>query len=411
MKFKDYTATAWRSLLSNKLRSFLTFGIIAIGLTALICILTSIDGIKNSLTSSFSRLGTNTFSIQNLTNGPKGRSDRNKKTAPIISREEAELFKKKFNWPNAKVSYSFNASFASTLKYQNQKTDPNISVRAVDADYFNISGFEIESGRNFTLNEIESGTNSIILGQNVFKKLFPYQTAKPIGKEVQLDFKTYKIIAILAPRGKSAITNDNIVMVSAENALKNFFNNNVNYAINAEVEDPKNLEPAIEEAAAIFHTIRKLKMNEPDNFVISKSDRLASELFSSLDSIRYATIFIGILTLLSAGIGLMNILLVSINERTREIGLCKALGAQKKNLIYQYLMESVLICQLGGIAGIIIGVLMGNIVSFFVGSSFIIPWLWIITGVVFCFIVGISAGIYPAFKAGNLNPVDALRHE
>lgn len=411
MKFSDYSAVAWRSLLSNKLRSFLTLGIIALGLTALICILTSIDGIKNSLTSSFSRLGSNTFSIQNATNGPKGRSDKNKKSAPIISKEDADNFKRKFNWPGSKISYVFNASSASTMKFENEKTDPNILVKAVDGDFFNISGFEIERGRNFTLNEVEIGSNSIILGQNVYRKLFPYQNARAIGKELQLDFKVYKIVGILAPRGKSAMTNDNIVMIPTACALKNFFNNNVNYVINVEVEKAEDLTLAIEEAEAIFRSIRKLKVNEEENFAVSKSDRLASELFSSLDSIRYATIFIGILTLLSAGIGLMNILLVSINERTREIGLCKAIGAQKKNLVYQYLMESVMICQLGGIVGIFIGVLLGNVVSYFVGSSFIIPWLWIITGVIFCFFVGISAGIYPALKAGNLNPVDSLRYE
>lgn len=411
MTWRDYTAIAWRSLLSNKLRSFLTLGIIALGLTALVCILTSIDGIRNSLTSSFSRLGSNTFAIQNTSNGPRKRSDRNKKSEPIITKAEADLFKKKYHWPGVKVSYTFNASFASTIKCESQKSDPNINVKAIDAEFFTISGFDIERGRNFTAAEVEQGSNVIILGQNIYRRLFPYQNAKAIGKDVQLDFKMYKVIGILAPRGKSAMTNDNIVMIPTGTALKNFYNNNVNYTLNAEVPNPEELEPAIEEASAMFRAIRKLKANEEDNFMISKSDRLASELFSSLDSIRYATIFIGILTLLSAGIGLMNILLVSINERTREIGLCKAIGAERKNLIYQYLTESVLICQLGGLVGIVVGVLLGNVVSYAVGSSFIMPWVWIIAGIVFCFIVGISAGIYPAIKAGNLNPVEALRYE
>ncbi|MBK7958669.1 MAG: FtsX-like permease family protein [Bacteroidetes bacterium] len=216
---------------------------------------------------------------------------------------------------------------------------------------------------------------------------------------------------MLASRGSSSMTNDNVVMISIKNALNNFYSNQVNYSIMVEIPNSKELIEATDEATAIFRMIRRQRNNEEDNFRISKSDRLASELFQSLDSIRYATLVIGLLTLISAGIGLMNILLVSINERTREIGVSKALGATRKSIIKQYLVESIMICQIGGITGIIVGILLGNVVALIFGTSFIIPWLWMICGFLFCFVIGLSAGVYPAFKAGNLNPVEALRHE
>lgn len=393
------------------MRSFLTLGIIALGLTAMICILTAIEAIRGGLTSNFSKLGSNTFTIQNLVYSFKNRDDNNQKENPVITLEQAESFKQKYQWNERKISIFFNPAFASTMKTANAKTDPNISVKAIDKDFLNIPGFVIDKGRNFSQNEIESGSNSIIIGYSVFKKLFPAKNAKPIGKEVLLDNKKYFIIGVLASRGSSSMTNDNVVMISIKNALNNFYSNQVNYSIMVEIPNSKELVEATDEATAIFRMIRRQRNNEEDNFRISKSDRLASELFQSLDSIRYATLVIGLLTLISAGIGLMNILLVSINERTREIGVCKALGATIKSIIKQYLVESIMICQIGGITGIIVGILLGNVVALIFGTSFIIPWLWMICGFLFCFVIGLSAGVYPAFKAGNLNPVEALRHE
>ncbi|MBP7478170.1 MAG: ABC transporter permease, partial [Chitinophagales bacterium] len=353
----------------------------------------------------------NTFTIQNLVYSFKNRDDNNQKENPVITLEQAESFKQKYQWNERKISIFFNPAFASTMKTANAKTDPNISVKAIDKDFLNIPGFTIDKGRNFSQNEIESGSNSIIIGYSVFKKLFPAKNAKPIGKEVLLDNKKYLIIGVLASRGSSSMTNDNVVMISIKNALNNFYSNQVNYSIMVEIPNSKELVEATDEATAIFRMIRRQRNNEEDNFRISKSDRLASELFQSLDSIRYATLVIGLLTLISAGIGLMNILLVSINERTREIGVSKALGATRKSIIKQYLVESIMICQIGGITGIIVGILLGNVVALIFGTSFIIPWLWMICGFLFCFVIGLSAGVYPAFKAGNLNPVEALRHE
>lgn len=407
----EYIQLAWRSLQSNKMRSFLTLGIIALGLTAMICILTAIEAIRGGLTSNFSKLGSNTFTIQNLVYSFKNRDDNNQKDNPVITYEQAESFRQKYQWNERKIAVFFNPAFASTMKTSETKTDPNISVKAIDKDFLNIPGFSIEKGRNFSQNEIESGSNSIIIGYSVFKKLFPAKNAKPIGKEVLLDNKKYFIIGVLASRGSSSMTNDNVVMISIKNALNNFYSNQVNYSIMVEIPNPKELLEATEEATAIFRMIRKQKNSEEDNFRISKSDRLASELFQSLDSIRYATLVIGLLTLISAGIGLMNILLVSINERTREIGVSKALGATRKSIIKQYLVESIMICQIGGITGIVVGILLGNVVALIFGTSFIIPWVWMICGFLFCFVIGLSAGVYPAFKAGNLNPVEALRHE
>src|SRR5690606_6878541 len=168
---------------------------------------------------------------------------------------------------------------------------------------------------------------------------------------------------------------------------------------------------AIEESYGVLRAVRKLQLGEENDFEIVKSDRLANQVLDQLSYVRYATLVIGFLTLIGAGIGLMNIMLVSVNERTREIGICKAIGANKRNILTQFLTESVTICMIGGAIGVLIGLLLGNLVGIALDSGFIMPWLWCLLGMFSTFIIGLAAGIYPAYKAANLDPVEALRYE
>ncbi|HNA41559.1 MAG TPA: FtsX-like permease family protein, partial [Saprospiraceae bacterium] len=204
---------------------------------------------------------------------------------------------------------------------------------------------------------------------------------------------------------------DRSVLIPFENARINFSSPNLNIPIIVKVLRPDAMQDAESAAIGLFRNIRMLKIKDENNFEIQKSDALVDELKDNTTKLRMSAVVIGMITLLGAAIGLMNIMLVSVTERTREIGIIKALGAKRSNIMFQFLTEAIIICQLGGMVGIILGILVGNIITLFMGGSFLIPWVWITLGVITCLIVGIASGMYPAIKASKLDPVEALRYE
>ncbi len=407
MPFSEYIKLAWRSITSSLLRSILTLLVIGLGIGALIAIITSIQALENSMRTNFATMGTNTFTIVNQGQVFDGQRDQN--TNEKIDVHQAELFKQNFKL-DTKIAIHAVVNGNSVLKFGSKKTNPNVNVTAIDENYLSIAGLLIEEGRNFTSLEIENGVSAALVGEDVVAKLYP-DKAKVLGSLLTIGSAKYKIIGILKSKGSSSGSNDNLALIGYTSARQNYDMKDVSYNISIFCENAEDIDKTIEEASGVFRNIRKVRPGEEDHFDINKSDSNAEKLISILSNIKIATIVIGILTLIGAGIGLMNILLVSVNERTREIGVSKAMGATKRNIMMQFLSESVLICLLGGIAGIILGILFGNAVALGLHSSFIMPWNWVFYGLFFCTIIGLSAGIYPALKAGNLNPVEALRYE
>ncbi|MDZ4666873.1 MAG: ABC transporter permease [bacterium] len=410
MTFIENLKIATDSIKGNKLRATITALIISIGIMALVGILTAIDGIKAGINTSFSNMGANTFNIKNrgqnirFSGGSKG-----PKKYKLISKSEADKFVAEFKFPST-TSLSVNASFNSTVKYEGTKTDPNIMVMGGDFNYLSVAGYEIDRGRNFSEKEVNSASNVVLLGSEVYTKLFKIRD--PIGESVYVGGAKFRVVGVLSSKGSSmGFGGDRLVIVPLQNAYQTFSMPNMSSVITVAVQDVKTIDFAVEEATSLFRRIRKIPVKSEENFNVYKSDNMAKELISNLSYVTAAATVIGFITLLGAAIGLMNIMLVSVSERTREIGIRKAIGATPKVIRTQFLFEAILICQIGGIGGVIFGIIIGNIVTNLVGVGFIIPWLWMFSGITLCVLVGLASGLYPAIKASKLDPIEALRFE
>jgi putative ABC transport system permease protein len=408
--FRENLRISFRAIRSNRVRALLTISIIAFGIMALIGILTAIDAIKSSLTNQFTIMGANSFSITSRGMNIEFGDNRNRaKNFSRISYREAEEFKKMFIEP-AWVSISCNATNLSTVKYLSEKTNPNVSLTGVDENYLSVSGYEIQEGRNFSADEIRLNRHMVLIGAEIVKSLFP-TGIDPLGKEITVAGMKLEVAGVLKSKGSSFGGGDNVCFLPITTARQYFSRPNMTFNIAVMPINPVNLDMMAGEAEGVFRVVRNLNPKDESDFNISKSDNLVNILMKNISYVTLAATIIGIVTLFGAAVGLMNIMLVSVTERTREIGTRKAIGAKTTTIKYQFLFESIMIGQLGGFFGIILGVLIGNVMSSILHSSFVVPWIWVMTGVVVCFLVGVVSGYAPAVKAANIDPIEALRYE
>lgn len=408
--FRENLRISFRAIRSNKVRAILTICIIAIGIMALVGILTAIDAIKSSLTNQFTMMGANSFTITSRgMNIEIGNSKSRSKNFSRISYREAEEFRTRFN-EAALVSISFNATGLSTVKYGSEETNPNVSLKGSDENNLTVSGYEIESGRNFTSDEIQLNRHFVIIGSEIIKDLF-VTGVDPLGKEITVAGMKLQVIGVLKSKGSGIGNPDRVCFMPVTTARQYFSRPNMSFNITVMPINPLNLDMMTGEAEAIFRIVRNLNPTDESDFNINKSDNIVKMLLENIKYVTLAATIIGIVTLFGAAVGLMNIMLVSVTERTREIGVRKAIGAKTLTIKYQFLFESILISQLGGVFGIILGILIGNAVSSMLRSSFVVPWIWVMTGIVVCFIVGVASGYAPAVKAANIDPIEALRYE
>ncbi len=421
MTLADSFSLAYRTVRGNKLRTGITVAIIAFGIMALIGIITAIDAMNGSLRSSFSTMGANGFTIaykerfrfgnDNQTTKEKtGQKQKKSNLDKVITLQQAELFKATFKYP-AIVSLSLGGSGDNEIHYKNKKTNPNVRITGGDENYLQVNGFSVAEGRNFNQLDVQTGRNVCLLGSDVATKLFGDYADKAVDQMISVGGIPYRVIGVLKSKGSSPMLRADNVILTTYNNVRKLKNASNSFVIGVMANDVQDLDGAISESTATFRAIRGLAPTDADNFIIDKSDKLAETFIGLLGSVQGAAAAIGLITLIGAAIGLMNIMLVSVNERTREIGLIKAIGGKKKNIRQQFLFESTIISLLGAIFGIILGVLVGNLFALFLDTGFVIPWGWVITGIIICSAVGLLAGLWPAIKASKLNPINALRYE
>ena len=404
---------AFRAIRTNLLRSVLTILIIGIGIMALVGILTSIEVIKAAVTSNFSSMGANSFQV---TSDVLKQSKRKQGGIHIsitegktIRWEEARAFKASYPVP-ATVSISMSTGGISTVSYGDAKTNPNIRIMGIDEAYFSIADTKTDVGRSFSPYELQTGSYVCVLGHGIATKLFKTKWADAAGKTVSLGATKLRVTGIAESKGGNMFSNaDNMIFLPINTARVLY--GGESFVINVAVPDVAKKPVATDEAEGAFRVVRKVPLGQTSDFSINQNDSLATMMLENVSTINWAAVIIGLVTLLGSVIGLMNIMLVSVAERTREIGVSKALGAKNAAIKGQFLTESVMISLLGGALGVLLGVCAGNILSLALNVGFIVPWIWVITGVSICALVGIISGIYPAIKASRLDPIVALRYE
>ncbi|HEY4148968.1 MAG TPA: ABC transporter permease [Chitinophagaceae bacterium] len=424
MKFQDTLSLSYRNIRSNKLRTIITVAIIALGIAALVGINTAIEAMNQKFTESFSAMGANGFSLRykqmwrmhgDRESKKEKKGERKEKISnqnKPITRLEAENFKQEYKFAS-QVGLSFAGSNNATVTYDNKKTNPTVRIYGGDENFVDLNGYKISTGRNLNELDVESGRNVCLLGKDVATALFGDNTDRAVDKIVRVSNIPFRVIGVLEEKGSTlGFSWDNTILTSYNN-VRRFFNSNSNasFSVGIKVADVKLLDAAMGEAEGTFRAVRKLTTTEGNNFLVDKSDSFVDMLMNLLSGVTLSAIVIGLITLVGAAIGLMNIMLVAVTERTKEVGLIKAIGGKRRNVRNQFLYEAIIISLLGAIFGILAGVLLGNIVGMLMHTSFVVPWGWVASGVIICSIVGLLAGLYPAFKAGKLNPIEALRYE
>lgn len=408
---KENIKVATASIKGNKLRAFLTMLIIFFGITALVGISSAIDAMKSSINSNFTSMGANSFTIRNRSTSVRiGNKGKRSKKYESINYKQAMRFKNEFDFP-VTTAVSTLASFSSRIKFEAEKTNPNIQIFGGDENYLAISGYELEKGRNFSIQEVISGTHMVIIGKDVEFALFKGKQ-KALDKMITINGGKYKVIGVLASKGNSmGFGGDKVCIIPLTAARQYFSKPDMSFTISVLAKNAAWLDLALGEANGLFRKIRGVPLGEEENFEITRADNLASMLIGLTSKASMGALIIGIITLIGASIGLMNIMLVSVTERTKEIGLRKALGATAETIKIQFLIESIVICVFGGFFGIIMGIITANLISFNLSAEFFMPWFWIITGFLVCLFVGLISGYLPAKRASKLDPIECLRFE
>lgn len=402
---------AVQALRAQLLRAILTALIIAIGITALVGMLTATSVMESSISGQFTSMGANTFTIQqggmNIQIGRRGMRE---KEQPQIPLRTAIKLRENLDAQGVVASVSDDLMGTAVILFEGEETNPNVRVMAADKHYPEVNALELAEGRYFSPIELNEARAVALIAPDVVAKLFPNGGA--LGKRIRISGnKPYTVIGITKPKGNSGYRADNIVYLPLMTGHQDFGTPYSSYVTSVMAPDALYLDATIDQATAAMRAIRKLRPGEENNFNIRRSDSLASILIESLSSVSMGAALIGFITLLGASVALMNIMLVSVTERTREIGTRKALGANQRIIVLQFLSEAVLVSLIGGLMGTVLGLAVGNGMAVIMDSPAVFPLKWMILALIVSVLVGIVSGWYPARQAARLDPIEALRYE
>lgn len=409
--FRENVRIALDSIRTQLLRTILTIVIIGIGIWALVGILAAVKALENTISSDFASMGANSFNIQRYEfNTQSRRGSEKRKVNPIISYRDIKNFQDAYAFPYTSISVSFRGTGGAEVRYESEKTDPEVQVYGVNENYLKNTGTEIDRGRDFNVFDIQNNNNVCLIGADFSKGLF--KDTDPINKTISIRGVKFKIIGLLESKGSTFGNNQDLkVLIPIQLARSIFTSPNINYTISVMVDDKEYLEGAQDEAILTFRNVRSLRPIEENNFGLERSDDLINRIANITGVLELAAWIISIITILGSSIALMNIMLVSVSERTREIGVRKALGAKKSTIATQFFIETVVIGQFGSILGIILGVATGALVAKLANFDFTLPWGAMTAATLITFGVAIVAGSYPATKAAKLDPIESLRYE
>ena len=409
--FKENIRIAFGSIKTQILRTVLTVLIIAIGITALVGILTVVSALENTISTNFASMGANTFNINQYENTVRNRGGNEREVInPIISYPEAVAFKNKYKYPFTETSLSFTATSKAEVKYLDTKTDPEITVVGVDEHFIANSGLETTLGRSFNQFDIDNNTYSCIVGSDFEKGLL--KDVNPIDKIISIRGARFKVIGVLKEKGSTFGNSQDLrVLIPIQVARALFSAPNINYTISVMVSKKELLDEAVDNATSTMRRVRKLSAVRDNNFGMGRSDDLINRILGITKYLGWAAWIISVITILGSSIALMNIMIVSVTERTREIGVRKALGAKRSTVAFQFFIETLLIGQIGGLVGIVLGILLGFAIATAMSFVFVIPWMAIFAAFATSFCVALVSGLYPAIKASKLDPIEALRYE
>ncbi len=411
MQLGENIRMAFTSLRSNKLRAGLTMLSVIVGVFSIIGAMTALGILTNGISNSLSQLGSETFTVKKFPSIQMGGADWLK----YVNRKSITYDQIKYvhEFTSLPVAVSAEHELAPlTVAFGNEKSDPQFELFGSDQYFATNHNYLIDQGRMLTKEDVEYARDVCILTKDIIARIFK-DGSSPVGKTVKLNDRPYVVIGTFVPKGGGGGASlDKMALIPITNEQKYFVDKDLtslNMTVRAANE--KAVGSTTDEVIGALRSARGVKPGADNDFEVESNTSLNLQFESFSKYIVYAGAGISAIALLAASVGIMNIMLVSVTERTKEIGIRKALGAQRSSIIGQFLTEAVVLCLLGGIIGIILGVAFGNIVAFFMHTAVYIPFMWIGIGLLVCVFVGVVFGLYPAMKAAKMDPIDALRFE
>ena len=407
MRVDQLFSISFQSVLNNKLRTSLTILGVVVGIFSIIVIMTIITMLQNSIEDGLAMLNKNTFQIQKFDIIQDHAQRTKQRTRRNITVEEAYRLKKMLTQAKYVGAEQWQLS---TVKFGNKKTNPNINIGGQTIDAMRTNDFKVEYGRDLRETDIQNSTDVCILGKLVVEKIFP--NFNPVGQTVRVDGRPLRVIGVMEKQPEMfGESNDNYVLIpiTTWQTMYGKYSRSVNIMVTA--HSSEEYDDVIEAAIGHFRKIRKVSPGEDNDFSIFSNESMITTVNDITGPIKIGALVVSVIALLAAGVGIMNIMLVSVTERTREIGIRKAIGARKSSILMQFLFEAIILCLVGGFIGIVVGVGIGNLAGSLLSAQAAIPVDWVIIGISLCVTVGLIFGTYPAYKASNLDPIEALRYE